>query len=176
MAEFGHGRHVRICSPLTLTLCTKSQFCWRIASNYNLYVANKNPTSQTQGIHSPVPPTLDELAIRGLPLRAIAALDVIARCDGHIYHAAKIQGISPAALSTQIARLEEALGSDVLKRKTSDRRTMELTEKGHLLVGALRTALPALVNLSASFRKVRMSPDSKRKRRSRTGQLPRRSA
>lgn len=131
-------------------------------------MTDKTPTLRTGTPLSPVPPTFDELAIRQLPLRAIAALDVIARCDGHIYHAAKIQGISPAALSTQIARLESALGSDVLKRKTSDRRTMELTEKGKMLVSALRNALPALVDLSASFRKVTMSPDSKRARRSRS--------
>ena len=114
----------------------------------------------------------DELAIRQLPLRAIAALDVVARCEGQLYLAAKLQGISPAALSTQIARLETALGSDVLKRRKSDRRKIELTEKGDMLVQALRNALPALLDLSASIDEVTRTPDLKRQKRNRSATLP----
>lgn len=94
----------------------------------------------------------EELAIRQLPLRAIAALDILSRCEGRLHVAAKMQGLSAAALSTQITRLETALGIDVVKGAQADRRRFELTAEGQNLVEAFRSALPALVNLSTSLR------------------------
>jgi DNA-binding MarR family transcriptional regulator len=116
----------------------------------------------------------DELAIRRLPLRAIVALDILARCDGRLHVAAKMQGVSAAALSTQITRLETTLGADVIQGTQTDRRRFELTDEGRALVEALRAALPALMHLSASFREAKGSSttaprrrDQKRERRSR---------
>lgn len=109
----------------------------------------------------------DELAIRQLPLRAIFALEILARCDGRLHRAAKIQKVSAAALSTQIKRLETALGVDVIKGTEADRRRFELTEEGRNLVAALRSALPALFNLSASFREATESTGAVNRRRNR---------
>lgn len=111
------------------------------------------------------PPSHAELAVRQLPLRAIVALDILARCEGRLHLAAKMQGVSAAALSTQITRLETALGVDVIKGTSADRRRFELTDKGSRLVEALRAALPALVNLSESFHDDSVPPEAVRRRR-----------
>jgi DNA-binding transcriptional LysR family regulator len=120
---------------------------------------------QREDDHLPAPPSLDELAVRQLPLRAIFALEVLARCEGRLHLAAKMQGVSTAAMSMQITRLETTLGVDVIKCAESDRRRFELTEKGGDLVEALRAALPALVHLSTSFREAADSESNAKRRR-----------
>jgi DNA-binding transcriptional LysR family regulator len=122
----------------------------------------------------------EELAIRQLPLRAIVALDILSRCEGRLHVAAKMQGLSTAALSTQITRLETALGIDVVKGAKADRRRFELTAEGQHLVEAFRSALPALVNLSASLRDATGSTGATKRRcdirRRRPARAPRRPA
>lgn len=107
-------------------------------------------------------PSNSELAVRMLPLRQLVALDIVARCDGRLNQAAKLQGISCGALSRQITRLEAVLDADVVKTSTKDRRTFELTEEGEMLVEALRIALPALEKLLSSFHHAMTPPLSKK--------------
>jgi DNA-binding transcriptional LysR family regulator len=111
----------------------------------------------------------EELALRVLPLRAIFDLEVVARCNGRLLRAARLIGISGAALSTQMTRMEAALGADVIKAAEGDRRTFELTEYGESLVAALRAALPALESLADSIQQGSRSsaPESRRRYRSR---------
>lgn len=115
--------------------------------------------------HPSTPLSDDELAVRGLPLRAIFGLEVLARCDGRLHLAAKILGISNSALSTQITRMEAVLGADVVKKAQIDGRRFELTETGEMLVSALRTALPNLVTLTHSFNHAMITPVEEDRRR-----------
>jgi molybdenum-dependent DNA-binding transcriptional regulator ModE len=107
----------------------------------------------------------EELALRIIPLRAIFDLGVLARCNGRLLRAARLIGISGAALSTQMTRMEAALGADVIKAAAADRRTFELTDYGESLVAALRAAMPALETLSYSLQEGAKSSDPENRRR-----------
>lgn len=109
----------------------------------------------------------NELAVRQIPLRAIFNLEILARCNGRLLMAAEVMGISASALSTQMTRLEAALGADVITAAKSDRRTFELTENGKMLVAALRGAWPALETLASSLDHVTGSTPAEMRRRSR---------
>lgn len=111
-----------------------------------------------------------ERALRVLPLRAIFDLEIVARCNGRLLRAAQVIGISGAALSTQMTRMETTLGADVIKAAEADRRTFELTEYGESLVTALRAALPALESLADSVQQGPQgsAPETRRRYRSRT--------
>lgn len=109
----------------------------------------------------------EELAVRGLPLRAIFALEVLARCEGRLHLAAKILGVSNSALSTQITRMEAILGTDVVRKAQADGRRFDLTDTGEMLVTALRSALPNLVELTHSFNHAVAAPAEDRRRRAR---------
>ena len=117
----------------------------------------------------------DELAVRSLPLRALFSLEVLARCKGRMGLAAKVLGISSAALSTQITRLEAALGVGVLTQSRVDGRGFDLSETGEMLVTALRAALPNLAALSLSVNELTAEPGDDKRRRNQVrniGQTP----
>lgn len=124
--------------------------------------------------HPSIPLSDAELAVRGLPLRAIFGLEVLARCDGRLHLAAKILGISKSALSTQITRMEGVLGVDVVKKAQMDGRRFELTDTGEMLVSALRTALPNLVTLTNSFHHAMTAAVPEERRRDQRSSYPRR--
>jgi DNA-binding transcriptional LysR family regulator len=63
--------------------------------------------------------------------------------------------ISSPAFSRQLARLEAALGTDVVKRSSSDGRRFELTNAGEALVTATRDAMNELLMLSGAVRRAK---------------------
>jgi DNA-binding transcriptional LysR family regulator len=133
-------------------------------------------TLRAQEINSPsrIRVSDDELAVRGLPLRAIFGLEVLARCEGRLHLAAKILGVSNSALSTQITRMEAILGSDVVRKAQIDGRRFEFTDTGEMLVAALRSALPDLVTLTHSFNHAVAEPAEAQRRRAHKSPNPRR--
>jgi DNA-binding transcriptional LysR family regulator len=112
--------------------------------------------------------------VRGLPLRAIFGLEVLARCEGRLHLAAKILGVSNSALSTQITRMEAILGSDVVRKAQIDGRRFEFTDTGEMLVAALRSALPDLVTLTHSFNHAVAEPAEAQRWRAHNSPNPRR--
>src|ERR1700712_927244 len=127
--------------------------------------SRRSQPSMAEDLPPMEPLSRDELAIRLIPLRALFELEVLARCDGRLVLAAKRIGISGAALSTQITRLEAMLGADVLRAAKGDRGTFELTEFGESLFERLRDLLPELKTLSLTIQHGDNSSERRKRRR-----------
>lgn len=89
-------------------------------------------------------------AYSGLPLNALRAFDLAAQ-KGSFAEAAKILGVTPAAVSQLIKRLERHLGVALFTRLN---RRVELTKNGQILAGDVQIGMSWLEQAVRDMRRI----------------------